>query len=146
MDTWKQMMDWKKMAEQYFGDQFFTPAHPVNPGERDSGPLCNIYETTQEICCVFALPGLQRTEDVEVLVEFSKLIIRGKLSFVMDTYTLNKEEFSLGDFKREIHLPSRVKQDPVQAFYKKGLLIIRMLKDTSSGENQRKVQLNWIQE
>jgi HSP20 family protein len=148
MDTWKQMMDWKRMAEEYFGDQFFTPNH-ASSGEMRNGnenPLCNIYETPQEICCVLALPGLNRTDDVEVLVDPFKLTIHGKLSLALESYRLNTEEFQLGEFKREVTLPVRVHQEPVQAFYKKGLLFIRMLKDTRPGANQRKVNLHWVQE
>jgi HSP20 family protein len=146
MDTWKQMMDWKRMAEQYFGDQFFSPANPKNTGVNGGAPLCNVYETAQEICCLFALPGLGRTEDVEIFVDSAKLTIQGRLSLVMDPYKLNKEEFQLGEFKREIQLPSSVQQDPVQAFYRKGLLYIRMLKDQKTGERKRRVPINWVQD
>lgn len=150
MDTWKQMMDWKRMAEEYFGDQFFTSVQTPNPNsgarERSGSPLCNIYETAQEICCVIALPGLNRREDVEVLVDSFTLTIQGKLSLVLDSYSVNKEEFQLGEFKREITLPVRVQQEPVQAFYRKGLLFIRMLKDPRAGDQQRKVHLSWVQE
>jgi HSP20 family protein len=146
MDTWKQMMDWKRMAEEYFGDQFFAPNQPQSNEMRSENPLCNIYETPQEVCCVLPLPGLNRTDDVEVLVDSFKLTIQGKLSIVLDSYRLNTEEFQLGEFKREINLPVKVLSEPVQAFYRKGLLFIRMLKDTRPGANQRKVQLNWVQE
>jgi HSP20 family protein len=147
MDTWKQMMDWKRMAEQYFGDQFFAPAEPPSAeAARNNDPLCNIYETAQEICCVLALPGLNRTEDVEVFVDSSKLTVRGKLSIVLDSYKINKEEFQLGEFNRVIDLPVKVLQEPIQAFYRKGLLFIRMLKDHRAAENQQRVHLRWVQE
>lgn len=146
MDTWKQMMDWKRMAEEYFGDQFFAPNEAPSSDIRNENPLCNIYETPQEICCVLALPGLNRTDDVEVLVDPFKLTVQGKLSISLDSYRLNTEEFQLGEFRREITLPVRVHQDPVQAHYRKGLLFIRMLKDTRPGANQRKVNLHWVQE
>ncbi|KZE64922.1 hypothetical protein AWM68_09755 [Fictibacillus phosphorivorans] len=146
MDTWKQMMDWKRMAEEYFGDQFFTPNQGTKADIRNESPLCNIYETPQEICCVFALPGLNRTEDVEVMVDPFKLTVQGKLSLTMDSYRLNAEEFQLGEFQREVTLPVKVLQEPVQAFYRKGLLFIRLLKDSRPGANQRKVNLNWVQE
>lgn len=147
MDTWKQMMDWKRMAEGYFGDQFFTPVQaPSAEMTRNENPLCNIYESPQEICCVLALPGLNHTNDVEVFVDASKLTVRGKLSIVMDSYKLNKEEFQLGEFNREIDLPVKVLKEPIQAFYRKGLLFIRMLKDHRAKENQQKVHLRWVQE
>lgn len=146
MDTWKQMMDWKRMAEEYFGDQFFTPNQAPSSEMRNENPLCNIYETPQEICCVLALPGLNRTDDVEVMVDPYKLTIQGKLSLTLDSYRLNSEEFQLGEFQREVTLPERVLLEPVQAFYRKGLLFIRLLKDTRPGANQRKVNLNWVQE
>ncbi len=148
LDTWKQMMDWKRMAEEYFGDQFFTPNQNQrsNNNQNNESPLCNIYDTPQEICCVLALPGLNRTEDVEVMVDPFKLTVQGKLSLTLDSYHLSSEEFQLGAFNREIHLPEKVLQEPVQAFYRKGLLFIRLLKDTRPGANQRKVNLNWVQE
>ncbi|MBY6038111.1 Hsp20/alpha crystallin family protein [Fictibacillus nanhaiensis] len=150
MDTWKQMMDWKRMADQYFGDQFFTPSQGQRQEpevrQENETPLCNIYETAQEICCVLALPGLNRTEDVDVFVDSVKLTVQGKLSIVLESYKVNQEEFQLGEFKREITLPVKVHPEPVQAFYRKGLLFIRMLKDHRAGENRRKVNLNWVQE
>jgi HSP20 family protein len=147
MDTWKQMLDWKRMAEQYFGDQFFAPDSPPSvQDERNNDPLCNIYETAQEVCCVLPLPGLNRTEDVEVFVDSSKLTVRGKLSISLGSYKVNKEEFQLGEFNRVIDLPVKVLHEPIQAFYRKGLLFIRMLKDHRSAENQQKVHLKWVQE
>ncbi|WHY73107.1 Hsp20/alpha crystallin family protein [Fictibacillus enclensis] len=150
MDSWKQMMEWKKFADQYLGQNFFSPYgqqdeaqrnQPAEPAEEKGFPAVNIYESDNELLCVAAIPGLEKAEDVDVYVDDRSVHIKGKTNLVGGKYRIAKQEFGSGSFSREIELPYRVRSDAIQATYKKGFLYLRLYRLPADRQKPKKVDI-----
>ncbi|MGC4376967.1 Hsp20/alpha crystallin family protein [Fictibacillus sp. Mic-4] len=124
MDHWKKMMEWKQYADQYLGQSFFAPI--TQEKRTTNNPPVNVYESDKEILCVFRLPGVEGPDDVEIYVDIHSIKVKGSTHVKKGKYRPVNEEFATGSFEREVELPFRVKSEPVQAFYKKGFLYIRL--------------------
>ncbi|EIT84707.1 small heat shock protein [Fictibacillus macauensis ZFHKF-1] len=149
MDSWKQMMEWKKFADQYLGQNFFGPyqqpeqaqSEHRNEKEDVDFPAVNIYEAGNELLCIAAIPGLDKAEDVDVYVDDRSIHLKGKTHLVGGKYKPTREEFGSGAFNREVVLPYRVRSDAIGATYKKGFLYVKLLRVPEEQQKPRKVDI-----
>ncbi|MCK6255703.1 Hsp20/alpha crystallin family protein [Fictibacillus sp. KIGAM418] len=150
MDSWKQMMEWKKFADQYLGQNFFSPyqqqedtqrQQQSQPQEERGFPAVNIYESENELLCIAAIPGLEKAEDVDVYVDDRCVHLKGKTNLIGGKYRIAKEEFGSGAFSREVELPYRVRSDTIHATYKKGFLYIKLYRLPADRQKPKKVDI-----
>lgn len=129
--------DWLRQAHKFLGSDFWVDFKDLIVG---SGPLANLYESEKELVCLVDLPGMQM-QDVEVYVHHRTLKIKGTLNLQIQGYRLVQEEIYQGEFERIIELPHPVMDQPVHAFYQRGLLIVRMLRLFAKDNPQYKVEV-----
>lgn len=127
-----------RQANSFFGSEFWTDFKDLLVG---SGPLANLYESEKELICVVDLPGLQ-VKDVEVYVHYRTLKITGNINLELKGYHLVEEEMFQGAFERVIELPHPVLDQPVNAYYRRGMLIIQMTRLFSKEEGHHKVHVH----
>lgn len=103
-------------------------------------PRVDLYQTSREVIALVEVPGLEKSSDVSISVDATRLYIRGshshRLVNVAQENIIMTERHS-GVFERELTLPVRVHPKDVKASYKNGLLEIRMLKDDQSHQGTR---------
>ncbi|MFD2760233.1 Hsp20/alpha crystallin family protein [Lentibacillus juripiscarius] len=132
MDPFKQMADWRKNMDHFFGEQFWNEFdHIVKP----TIPQINIYQYDHELICVASIPGLIDLNKVDIYVDYATLELKGVIDITYSGGTVVQDEILQGVFDREVTLPFPVRKDKVHASYRNGLLIIhlhRLISDESS--------------
>ncbi|WP_181833021.1 Hsp20/alpha crystallin family protein [Bacillus taeanensis] len=126
MDSWNKMNQWKQMMDQFMGDNFWKNFNMEQLLGNKQEPTVNVYEAGNEVLCVINLPGLRDVKNVELYVEYQQLIVRGHNSLKFSRFRPLNEEIFQGSFERSINLPFPVREKPIDASYKKGLLIIHL--------------------
>ncbi len=139
MDSWSKMMDWKQMADKYFNENFF----PNQQENAKPGPQMNIYESENELLCLISLPGLKNIDDVEVYVYKSSIKLIGNTTIHAHGMSLKKNEIFQGRFEREVTLPYSVREDPIEAYYQKGILYIRLYRLLTDDRSKKKVEIKF---
>ena len=92
----------------------------------------DVYETENEVVATCDIPGLEKSEDVNIDIENNVLTISGSMNKTNETKEKNmysKERYT-GSFQRVITLPSPVTIEGVSATYKNGVLEVKMPKTT----------------
>ena len=145
MDKFWQMNNWKNQLPKFLGDDFFSEFPGLLNNNSTTGPQANIYESGNELMCVFALPGL-KLEDVDIYTFQKTLEVRGMTHVDYKGFRLIQEELSQGPFKRTIELPYPVRDDKVSASYKNGLLIIHLHRKITSNQIKNKVNIKNLDE
>jgi HSP20 family protein len=92
-------------------------------------PAVDIFETEHDLVVKAELPEVKR-EDIQVLVEHDKLIMRGerRLPAELKRDQFHRVERIYGTFARNFTLPHNIDQDKIVAEYKQGVLTITMPK------------------
>ncbi|MGP4079572.1 Hsp20/alpha crystallin family protein [Pseudalkalibacillus sp. R45] len=139
MDSWSKMMDWKQMADKYINQSFF-PNHHEN---KSSGPQVNVYESENELLCLISLPGLENVNDVEVYVYKSSIKLIGNTSLHIHGMSIKQDEIFQGRFEREVPLPYSVREDPIDAYYQKGVLYIQLYRLLTDDRPRKKVDIKY---
>lgn len=95
----------------------------------DLSPDMDVYESDDEITAKIHVPGFE-PDKVEVKVKNDVLRVSGKKEEQQEEKQKNfiRHEIRTGSFMRQIRLPSKVKEDQVEATYANGVLEIRMPK------------------
>ncbi len=96
-----------------------------------TGPLVDIYETIEEVVVSCEIPGLQKKDDVNIHVTGRNLMIDGIVQRASEDTHDNRyhhTERFFGSFHRSVSLPTKVMEDTAKAFYRNGVLEIRMTK------------------
>lgn len=155
MNSLRQLGQMGENIQRMFGEDFMKkvmpnlqnmPSVPFQPGmnQDPSGlqnmfnwsggqhPRADLYQTRNELIAVLEIPGLEKSADVKVAVEPTRLYVKGNYSgryggIPQDQFLVTERQ--RGEFEREIQLPVRVLGNKVRASYKQGLLEIRMIKD-----------------
>ncbi len=135
--------NWKKSMPSFLGEDFFSDFQ--NLLFDSSGPKINIYESGNEILCVFALPGL-KLEDVDIYAYERTLEVRGTLHVDYNGFRLIQEEIPQGPFKRTIELPYPVRDDKVDASYQRGVLVVHLHRLIRSTKVNKKVNIQNLDE
>ena len=95
-------------------------------------PSVNLYETRSAFLICADLSGMDK-DDIQVSVENTQLIIRGKRNCPMPTgreraVAVHLMEIDHGAFSRTIEIPSNVNEKSIAAHYEAGMLWITLPK------------------
>lgn len=108
----------------------FTPTWRVQAVRRPTAfaPAADVTKDGNDLVVTLALPGVDVTKDVEVVVTEGRLTITGKRAegTESDTNGVLRREIHTGEFRREFAIPRDVTADRVEAGYDKGLLQVRV--------------------
>ncbi len=124
-------------------DEFFRE-FSIEPFEgrhaRSFSPSIDVAETDKEIKVSVELPGMD-DKDVEVNLNRDSLTIRGekkeeKEDKGKDYYHVER---SYGSFSRTIPLPVEIESDKAEAYFKKGVLTVRIPKSAKAIESKKKI-------
>lgn len=96
----------------------------------------NIYESKDELMCLFLLPGVKKVEDIHLNVNEKTLEISCDIHIEHSGFRVVQEEFHEGKFSRIINLPFSVRTDRIDASYKRGLLAVHLFRLMPSSESQ----------
>ncbi|MCH1624688.1 Hsp20/alpha crystallin family protein [Ferdinandcohnia quinoae] len=125
MDQFKNITEWKNQWDQFFGEEFWNNFEPYFDNSKSQ---LNIYQAENELLVVLSLPGLARVDDVDIYVQYQTLSVKGKINLNFKGYEIIQEGIIQGKIEREIQLPFAVREDRIDASYKRGLLIIHLHK------------------
>ncbi|HZS07922.1 MAG TPA: Hsp20/alpha crystallin family protein [Blastocatellia bacterium] len=105
-------------------------------------PVCDIYETENEIVVKAELPEVKK-EEVHVAIENNLLTIRGERKFSEETKKENyhRVERSYGEFIRSFTLPNFVDANKVSAEFKDGMLRVTLPKHEEAKPKQVEVKV-----
>lgn len=117
--------DWKNTVNQFLGKDFWNDFQDFFTSD---WPAYNLYETETEFICQLALPGLNDLDDVKLSIDHTKLLIKGNAHYHLSGTSIVSEELYKGPFERHIQFPSPVQTEPIEAVYRKGIMLIRLEK------------------
>jgi len=105
-------------------------------------PVCDIYETDNEIVVKAELPEVKK-ENVHVSIENNVLTIRGERKFSEETKKENyhRVERSYGEFMRSFTLPTFIDPNKVNAEFKDGMLHVTLAKREEAKPKQVEVKV-----
>lgn len=124
----------KNLEPPFLGPTSLTEpakAEKTTKEQRISGVPTHIHETGDEIIVVAEIPGLQRREDIHLLVSTVGLELRGR------RFKKNQDPKSEGttlpaglqeEFEQRVSFPSPVRSESATAIYRYGLLEVRLKK------------------
>jgi len=134
MNHFKQMHDWKKQWSHFFGDDFWKGFEPMM--ESTTVPV-NIYKAENELLVVISAPGLENVKDIEIIVQYQTIEIKGTINLNYKGYEIVEESIFQGKIERVIQLPFPVREDRIDATYHRGLLIINLHKRIPDDQRKR---------
>jgi len=118
-------------------DRFFDEV-PSRNRKRDF-PYVSIYEGNDELTIKAFAPGL-KTEDVNVQLVDSSLIIQGEKKDDYANQPYIRKERLFGKFNKSIKLPYRVDPNRVSAEMKNGILVINLVR--SEDTKPKRIEIN----
>ncbi|MGO4889709.1 Hsp20/alpha crystallin family protein [Anaerobacillus sp. MEB173] len=130
--------NWKKLLPGFLGDDFFSSFE--NLGFETNAFKVNVYESGNEVLCVFAIPGL-KIEDVDIYVYQRTIEVRGNVHLDYNGFRLIQEEIPQGSVKRTLELPYPVREDKVDASYQRGMLMIHLHRLIRPNQVKKKVSV-----
>ncbi len=128
-DPFQQMQERLNRAFGEGFDPFFKGLPRENWSLSTWAPVCDIYETENEIVVKAELPEVKK-ENLKVAVENNVLTIHGERKFSEETKRDNyhRVERSYGEFMRSFTLPNFVDTAKINAEFKDGMLCIKLAK------------------
>ncbi|MDC6352009.1 Hsp20/alpha crystallin family protein [Zeaxanthinibacter sp. PT1] len=118
---------WKR--RKMFSDEFWNG--------KSGEPAMNIRETDGKFEVEMSAPGFDK-KDFEVTLDEGYLHIKAEKTISEeeeeDNYT--RREFSYNSFERSLKLPESVKEVPVEANYKNGILHFELVKKEASAKKE----------
>ena len=138
----KRRADWSPLSEllnvQKRMNQLFESALARSDFEDQEGlgqwtPVCDAFETSDELVFCLELPGLER-QQIDVRLDGDELVVEGsrEMGREHDAEQFHRIERSYGKFSRRLRLPSTVDRSTVSATYRYGVL--RVVLPTRGGE------------
>jgi HSP20 family protein len=105
--------------------------------EKTWKPLCDVFETENQLIVVVDLAGISPTE-VDVTIQSRKLTLKGERKEIPSPpkKDYHQMEIPFGPFFREIELPEDVDGETVNARYRDGFLIIECNKKKMISERR----------
>ncbi len=138
-DPFRSLDNWRQEVERFFTD------FPTNiNGERQiSMPRVDIHETKNEVIATCDIPGIEKKDDINIVVENNILHISGTInrSTEINEGQFHRQERMVGHFRRSISLPNNVSNEEVKASYKNGVLQINMSK--VKNDNKREINVKF---
>jgi HSP20 family protein len=111
-----------------FDTVFGQPA--ATTGERMWAPVCDVWETKDDVVVAFELPGINE-KDVHVSMTGDMLTVRGERRWQQEPQkddSYHRVERVYGKFERSLQLSVPVQSDKVKATYRDGVLTVRLPK------------------
>ncbi|MRG87396.1 Hsp20/alpha crystallin family protein [Salinibacillus xinjiangensis] len=142
MDPFKNMQDWKKNMDHFFGEQFWSEFEGIL---KPPIPQINMYQSDNEITVVCNVPGMKQVKSVDIFVDYATLEIQGVISLPVQGH-LVQEEILQGAFDRKIDLPFPVRSDKIDAIYQNGLLTIQLYRLITKESNKHRVSVRVMDE
>ncbi|HEV8641194.1 MAG TPA: Hsp20/alpha crystallin family protein [Methylomirabilota bacterium] len=123
-------------------DNFFGRPSAVATAERVWLPLCDMYETKDDLHVTFELPGV-REKEVSVAITGDVLTVKGERKWDRELKDENyhRLERVYGKFERAVPLPVPVQADKVKATYRDGVLEITLPKAEEAKPKEIKIDL-----
>jgi HSP20 family protein len=124
------LLDLQERLNQILEDRLAPEGRePTLPASGGWVPLADAYETAEAFVVLLELPGIE-PDDVEVLLEDGRLIVRGERECLRGERPEHfyRMERSQGAFLRVLHLPEPVAADQLRAQYEDGLLRVEIPK------------------
>ncbi|RDW18943.1 Hsp20/alpha crystallin family protein [Oceanobacillus chungangensis] len=143
MDQFKQMTDWKKNLDKFFGENFWNEFDGII---KPTIPQINMYQTENEIMCIVNIPGLNDLNQLNIYVDYATLELRGTIDLQHASGSVIKEEILQGVFEREISLPFPVRADKIKATYKNGLTFIQLHRLISDTSRKNKINVRLLED
>ncbi|MBE9190801.1 Hsp20/alpha crystallin family protein [Gloeocapsopsis crepidinum LEGE 06123] len=104
-------------------------------------PAAEIEETPETVHLKLEIPGMEAKDlDVQVTAEAVAVSGERKSETKTEEKGMTRSEFRYGSFRRVIPLPTRIKNDEVQAEYKNGVLDLTLPK--AEAEKNKVVKVN----
>jgi len=96
---------------------------------RNSFPLVNLYETSEDLKLVAELPGLTR-ENIDITLHNDTLTLKGHRDEKNygEKVTALRQERSTGQFTKDFRLPIALEKDKISATFSDGMLTITIPK------------------
>ena len=104
-----------------------TEPEKEGPPESYFVPATDIYQTEDELVLVADMPGV-RPEGLQITVQDSVLVIRGRPAADPQAGQVLLEEFAAGEYYRSFQLPADYDTAKIQAVLKQGVLMLRLPK------------------
>jgi len=137
-DSWWDDFDSMQREMQRFMEHISgKKPHLLGLSERTWKPLCDVFETENQLIVVVDLAGISANE-VDLSIQSRKLILRGGRKEIPSPpkQDYHQMEIPFGPFYREIELPDEVDRETVNARYRDGFLIIECYRKKSVGERR----------
>ncbi|MBO8157233.1 MAG: Hsp20/alpha crystallin family protein [Bacillaceae bacterium] len=139
MDPFKNMHEWKKNMDRFFGEQFWNEFEGIL---KPPIPQVNMYQADNEIVCICNIPGNQDADRIDVYIDYATLEIKGEIKVHPDYGgQMIQEEILEGSFERQLDLPFPVRSDKYHADYQNGLLIIHLYRLITKESSKHKVPI-----
>lgn len=143
MDPFKNMQDWKKNLDSFFGDDFWGEFDGIL---KPQIPQINIYQSDNELLCIINAPGIDDLNKIDIYVDYTQLEIKGVIHLDVKAGKIINEEILQGAFERKIDLPFPVRGDKINATYGNGLVFIQLHRLISQKSNKYKVKIRETKE
>ncbi|WP_088105443.1 Hsp20/alpha crystallin family protein [Halalkalibacter urbisdiaboli] len=128
--------EWSKPFRRFFDDEFWGKFDHYFNGIGNQ-PLVNVYESENELICNVCLPGLKKVDDIRLnVVNQNTLEISCTINLEYKGFRLIQEEINQGVINRTINLPFSVRNDKIEASYKRGLLTVHLFRLIPNNDNK----------
>jgi len=126
---WNPFSDLERLRREMSG---FFNTFPVIPWGWNPGtwqPSLDIYETGTEVVATVEVPGID-PENIDVTVRKDHLSIKGEMQRgeEVEEEGIYRSERRFGQFQRTVPLPTEVKANEAKAFFRNGVLEVRVPK------------------
>jgi HSP20 family protein len=107
---------------RFFDDDWPRAAAPVR---------VDVHETPAEVIVEAEIPGLDKKEDINIVVHDNHLHLSGTIqrTSAYNEQNVHRTERFYGQFSRTIPLPATVDEASAKATYRNGILEVRMTKN-----------------
>jgi len=143
MDPFKQMGDWRKNMDNFFGENFWNEFDGIM---KPTIPQINMYQSEHEVMCIVNIPGLNDLNQLDIYVDYTTLELRGTIDLEHASGTVVKQEILQGVFERKLSLPFPVRADKIKATYKNGLVFIQLHRLISDTSRRNKINVRLLED
>jgi len=135
----KELLSVQKRMNDLFESAMARTNFDAHEGLGSWIPVCDVFETPQELVVLLELPGLGRGE-IDVKLEGDELVVSGERQpeGLSPGEEHHRIERSYGAFSRRCRVPSNVDRSAVQASFRNGLLRVTLpVRDVAQHEARR---------
>jgi HSP20 family protein len=140
-EPFRDLTDIQHEMNRMFDNVFGRPG-AVSTADRMWVPVCDMYETKDDLNVTFELPGI-REKEVSVSITGDVLTVKGERTWEKELKDdgIHRLERAYGRFERAVPLPVPVQADKVKATYRDGVLEIKLPKVEEVKPKEIKIDL-----